>query len=84
MVPSKSTAVEITKVMDIPFTIFDLSILSVEKYRQERKNNMLYFKRIMPTKYANSNETKTADLLVKTQIERFEIIKKEDAARKKN
>ena len=83
MSQSSSSAVGIPNIKDIKFTRFELSIMSVEKYREERKNNMLHFERIMPIKYANSDEIKTADLLVKTQIERFEIIRKEDAARKK-
>ena len=95
MYPSTSTAVEMPKVKEMLFTRFDLSVISVEKYREERKNQILNDKRSVLTKYKNpieiekidfliDQQIKRSDVLVENQEKRFEIIKKEDAARKKN
>ena len=94
MSQSSSTAVGIPNVKDIKFTRFYLSIISLEKYREERKNQILNDKRSMLTKYTNPIEIEKIDLLIDQQIERsdvlfenqekrFEIKKKEDVARKK-
>ena len=47
-----------------------------KKTQEEKTINSLILK------YENSNEVKTAYCLIKNQIERFEIIKKEDEGRK--
>ena len=87
MSQSSSSAVGIPNIKDIKFTRFELSIMSLEKYREERKNQILNGKRSMLTKYTDPIEIENIDLLIEQQInrsnvlvenqeKRFEIIKK--------
>ena len=69
----------------MPFSRFDLSILSVEQYRKDIKNKMLQFKRSMPMESTTDSnkiaEIEIAHFLIDNQIKRFTIIKEEDEKR---
>ena len=78
-----SSEIEIPKSNKTKFTRFYLPLLSVDKYRKERTEEMKTCKRFMKAKNATTNEIDTAGLMIENQIERFTIIKEEEQIRKK-
>ena len=78
-----SSEIEIQKINKTKFTRFYLTLLSVDKYRKERTEEMKTCKRFMKAKDASTNEIGTAGLMIENQIERFSIIKEEKLIRKK-
>ena len=83
MFPGTSSEIEIPKIDKTKLSRFYLTLLSADKYREKRTEEMKKRKRFMKAKNASTDEIDTAGLMTENQIERFSIIKEEELIRKK-
>ena len=82
MYANTSNKIKIPKINKTKITKYYLTLLSADKYRKDRTEEVIKCNRFMSAMNATPNEIKTTDLLIENQIQRFTIMKKEDEIRK--